>query len=74
MDKRIITAQEFKDMSVEERKSVLLQQAEFKEFETAIRVIGEFVNKDNYVKRYWQILKKRLDRGITQIIIESYKK
>ena len=71
MNKRIITAQEFEAMSVEERKSVLLQRAEFKELETAIRVIGELVNKNNYVKRYWQILKKRLDRNITQIVIDN---
>ena len=71
MNKRIITTQEFNDMSVEERKSVLMQETEFKEFETAIRVIGELVNKNSYAKKYWQILKKRLNRNITQIIIEN---
>ena len=71
MNKRIITAQEFKDMSIEERKTILLQETEFKEFETAIRVVGELVNKDKYAKKYWQILKKRLNRDLTQIIIQS---
>lgn len=70
MEKRVISKEEFKNMSLSERRNVLEQETEFKEFETAIREIGTLVNRNPLYKKSWQLLKKRLDRSLIQIIVE----
>ena len=70
MEKRVVSKEEFKNMSLSERRNVLEQETEFKEFETAIREIGTLVNRNPLYKKSWQLLKKRLDRSLIQIIVE----
>ena len=70
MEKRVISKEEFKNMSLSERRNVLEQETEFKEFETAIGEIGTLVNRNPLYKKSWQLLKKRLDRSLIQIIVE----
>ena len=70
MEKRVISKEEFEDMSLSEIRNVLEEETEFKEFETAIREIGTLVNRNPLYKESWQLLKKRLDRSLIQIIIE----